>query len=575
MKNKFAWVAIPLVAVLCAVAYVFFADDPQDPAMSAESELAVPATSETLADGQPAAVEPESETGSALAPDERPLKRESETKGDRTRFSMNHGDIGYVDVNSIMQGRNPYSIVDLLQAHQELTSADDSLEITIERISDNAIWGQEVFYRQTIDGRPLRQTGTVFFQPDGTVTRMAGNLVSSRSLNAGDVLILSPEAETIALNVAARYAENIELAHPERSDVPATLTALSAEMGYDLDSDYNLVRLWNVHVGITGPAGVGDILRVSISPETGEVVRVDSERVPQTGRILVICDAGKAIGEDGQPSTEGIEEEANTCDVNNSVGSPTTVSIAGKCKLEPATLCQDSMYTTPLETVAAVLAEVGTTSPRDVANVIHNIVNHPFDDDDKGGDWSEYYRTIRISDTSSDIYGVAAHEAHHAVSRSPTYGVAEHPLVYGMTAIWTGRDHDWRYEQTSVAHTDRAYTGDEKTTNILYRVAQKVNNRNTAYEFVLDVDLRTPASVDDLEEAMREVADNLGISDEVNEVFVEVDELEELLKLQKQAEREGLSHTAMARQTNSMTNQQIIQWLRDWLRDREDDDKEQ
>ena len=274
MKNKFAWVAIPLVAVLCAVAYVFFASGPQGPAMSAESELAVPATSKTLADGQPAAVEQKSETGSALAPDERPLKRESETKGDRTHFSMNHGDIGYVDVNSIMQGRNPYSIVDLLQAHKELTGADDSLEITIERISDNAIWGQKVLYRQVIDGQSIRQGGTVFFQPDGTVTRMVGNLVSSQSLNAGDVLILSPEAEAIALNVAARYAENIELAHPERSDVPVTLTALSAEMGYELDSDSNLVRLWNVHVGIAGP--VADILRVSISPDTGEVVRVGS-----------------------------------------------------------------------------------------------------------------------------------------------------------------------------------------------------------------------------------------------------------------------------------------------------------
>ena len=303
MKNKFAWVAIPLVAVLCAVAYVFFAGDPQSPAMSAESELAVPATSKTLADGQPAAVEQEqkSETGSALAPDERPLKRESETKGDRTHFSMNHGDIGYVDVYSIMQDRNPYSIVDLLQAHQELTGADDSLEITIEEISENAIWGQKVLYRQVIDGQSIRQGGTVFFQPDGTVTRMAGNLVSSQSLNAGDVLILSPEAEAIALNVAARYAENIELAHPERSDVPVTLTALSAEMGYELDSDSNLVRLWNVHVGIAGP--VGDVLRVSISPDTGEVVRVGSARDFQTGPIFVICDAGKAVGEDGKPST--------------------------------------------------------------------------------------------------------------------------------------------------------------------------------------------------------------------------------------------------------------------------------
>lgn len=428
MKNMFAWVAIPLVAVLCAVAYVFFAGDPRSPAMSAESELAVPATSETLADGQPAAAEQEqeSDSGSALAPDERPLKRESETKGDRTRFSMNHGDIGYVDVNSIMQGRNPYSIVDLLQAHQELTGANDSLEITIERISDNAIWGQEVLYRQTIDGRPVRQGGRVFFQPDGTVTRMYGNLVSSRSLNAGDVLILSPEAEAIALDVAARYAENIELAHPDRSDVPVTLTVLSAEMGYDLDSDSHLERLWNVSVRIAGPVGVGDILRVSISPDTGEVVRVYSARDLQTGRIIVICDAGKAIGENGLPSTDGIKKEVDTCDTKNREGSPTTVSVRGNCRLEPESLCQDSIYTTPPETVAAILAEVATISPRDVVNVIHIIVNYPFDDG-KGGDWSELngIGINRISNTASDIKGVAAHEAHHAVSRSPTYGVAE------------------------------------------------------------------------------------------------------------------------------------------------------
>ena len=44
MKNKFAWVAVPLVAVLCAVAYVFFAGDPQGPATSAESELAAYST---------------------------------------------------------------------------------------------------------------------------------------------------------------------------------------------------------------------------------------------------------------------------------------------------------------------------------------------------------------------------------------------------------------------------------------------------------------------------------------------------------------------------------------------------
>ena len=167
--------------------------------------------------------------------------------------------------------------------------------------------GREVLFRQVIDGQPVRQGGRVFFSSDGAVTRLRGNLINTQSLNAGDILILAPEAKAIAVDVAARYAENINLAHPDRSDVPVTLTALSAEMGYDLDSDSNLVRLWNVEVGIDGPAG--DVLRVSISPETGEVVRVGSVRVFQTGPIFVVCDAGKAI-KDGKPSTESIDGKA-------------------------------------------------------------------------------------------------------------------------------------------------------------------------------------------------------------------------------------------------------------------------
>ena len=205
--------------------------------------------------------------------------------------------------------------------------------------------------------------------------------------------------------------------------------------------------------------------------------------------------------------------------------------------------------------------------------MIHIIVNHPFDDD-KAGDWTEVYRTIRISEDASDIYGTAAHEAHHVVSRSPTHGEVEHPLVYGMTAIWTGRDADWRYKQTSVTGTDRTYTGGSKITNVIYRIAQKVNNRDTMYEFVLEVDLERPWSFDDLVEAMQEVGGDLGILDKVNEVSIELEELEELQRLRAQAEGKGLSHTEIARRINSMTNQQMIQWLREWLRDYEDNDEE-
>ena len=295
MKKKIAWVAVPLVALLCIGTYLFFADDPPSPDILAESE-SVPTdltSSVSFPDSRSRMTTQNSSSVPTLAPDDRALERESETKGDRTRFSLTHGDIGYVDVRSIMQDRNPYSILDLLRAHEELTGADDLLEITIERISENEIWGQEVLYRQVIDGQPLRQAGTIFFSSDGTVTWMTGNLINTQSLNASDIVILAPEAEAIALQAATGYAVTVAPENPEWSDIPVTLTARSVEMGYELDADSNLIRLWRARVDIDGPAATGVV--VSISPETGEVLSMRSTNVQSTtsGISLTVCDAGK------------------------------------------------------------------------------------------------------------------------------------------------------------------------------------------------------------------------------------------------------------------------------------------
>lgn len=112
------------------------------------------------------------------------------------------------------------------------------------------------------------------------MTLMQGDLISTRSLDSGNILILQPEAEAIALDVAASYAANLEPENPEWSDVPVTLTAGSTEMRYDLDSGSNLTAFWRVAVGISGPVGTG--VYVSISPHTGEVLRVDSAQVRST-----------------------------------------------------------------------------------------------------------------------------------------------------------------------------------------------------------------------------------------------------------------------------------------------------
>lgn len=505
MKKKFAWVAIPLIAVLCVVTYVFFASGPQRPATRTESESApaVPASSGVFPDSQ-LPIATQNKTGvPTLAPNEPAPERKTKTIGDLTNFTMTHGDIGYVDVRSIMQDRNPYSIVDLLQAHEELTGAGESLEIAIEEISENEFWGQEVFFRQLIDGQPTNEVGKVFFSPSGAVTRIYSDLLNTQALNAGDIVILAPEAEAMAANVAARYAENIEV-HPDWSDVPVTFTTHSAEMRYELDSDSNLVRLWHVEVSIDGP--VMDGVRVSISPENGEVVRVDSAlayfQATPNHSIRVIDALRPAPGQSG---------------------AATVVWKDGECMLE--SLCNDPKYTTPLETVSAVIADVKSVSYRHIKSPINIVVNFP-----KSllpgarGAWNESKGIIYIrSDVSdvADLREVAGHEAFHAVSQSPETSVEE-GLVYAMNATWGGGN--WEYHGTSVTSTHRTYSGDGDglhTTNMMYRVSLEVDAA-TAFQFVLDVDKLAPSSVAGLVSAMQSVASDLVISTAVNRVLVAV-----------------------------------------------------
>ena len=488
MKKKYAWVGIPLVLVLVAIAYQYLPEGEHDPDISDEPELGFSGMPETLADGQPVASEQKMETGSPGAPEQRHLQRDSEKKGDRTRFSMSHGDIGYVDVQSVMLDQDPYSIVDLLQAHEDLTGAGDSLEIKIEDISENEFWGQGVRYRQVINGQPTRQGGKVFFSSDGAVTRLRGTLIDSRSLNDGDIVILAAEAEAIALDVAAGYAENVT-SHP-------------AEMRYDVDAESNLERLWRVEVSFDWPNPGG--IRVFISPETGEVVRVDSALVyfqATADHTIHVLDADSPA-----PGKQGARA---------------VVWEDGKCMITP--LCNDPKYTTPLETVRDVIADVQSVSKRRITSPITIMVNYPKKLLNAAGAWDEDDGTIFIRVDVTDLEMVAAHEAHHAASLSPE-GKVEHGLVYAMMAL---RGYDsWNYIGHSVTSTNRTYTDDGRhTTNMMYRIAQEVGDE-AAYEFVLEVDQGAPASMNSLVYEMRNVSWDLNMPITVHRVLLDVGEID-------------------------------------------------
>ena len=197
--SKLAFIAVLLAVALVVLAYVFLTGEPQPP----ETTASAPAQQQeqsNAAEAPQTQSAPRAEGRSPTAtPEEPEQKRKTITRGDTTSFSLSHGDIGYVDVASILQDRNAYSILALLQSHKELTAAGDFLEIEIIYTPrENEIWGYQAYFQQLIDGEPTNEVGSVLFSADGAVGRLSGRLVNPESLSVADLLILRPEAEAIA-----------------------------------------------------------------------------------------------------------------------------------------------------------------------------------------------------------------------------------------------------------------------------------------------------------------------------------------------------------------------------------------
>ena len=204
---------------------------------------------------------------------EHPPKRESVKKGAQRRFSLRRGEIGYVDVPSLVNDLDTYSVVAVLQEHAELTGADESLEIVTHGVYENERWGYEAQFAQVIEGVETGWVGNILFSADGQVSAIRGKLVNTRVLSVNSVVILAPEAEAFALEAAAYYAETIP-DRPEWSDTPVRLEVLPSAMLYELDENDALHRLWRVPVSISGPKF--DNVEVVVSAESGRIVRMES-----------------------------------------------------------------------------------------------------------------------------------------------------------------------------------------------------------------------------------------------------------------------------------------------------------
>ena len=140
----------------------------------------------------------------------------------------------------------------------------------------------------------------MLFSADGAVGGLSGRLVDPEPLAASPVLILQPEAETIARKAAIRYAASVSDVSP--CDTNLATEIISAILTYRSDSEGNVRKVWDIAVSIDSPKwDAFDTPKVFVSSETGEVVEVLSgvlyetaAKSPSDTITFNVCNANRA-----------------------------------------------------------------------------------------------------------------------------------------------------------------------------------------------------------------------------------------------------------------------------------------
>ena len=195
--KRFAVIGVSLLSALAVLAYVLLVDrsaDPEntngDPPADTRglSNLPNPVSSST-------AVGEKSDPAAKAVPGQRSWR--TTKSGAITEFYLGDGEIGYVDVDSVVKNRNPYSVVALLQEHDAYTGASQLLELEIDWVSQYAK-SYDVEFFQVIGGVPTEARGSLGFDASGVVSWVDGDLFDTEAAEADNILILQSEAEAIA-----------------------------------------------------------------------------------------------------------------------------------------------------------------------------------------------------------------------------------------------------------------------------------------------------------------------------------------------------------------------------------------
>ena len=511
--KKISIIAAVLLAAFTVIVYSRMAG--QSPAPETANEAA-PVQTQSHSGDAPSSALPtvaDSKTINAKKSPVMPERGRHTTKsGAKTDFDLSDGDIGYVDVNSLLQDGNPYSLVALLKKHKSLTGASESLEIEIESTGETH-WGYAADFAQVIGGVPVLQArGSVGFHVNGAVHFLHGILVDPQAAVAGNIKILRAEAETIALEAAGRYLEPYRAPYAERGD-SLRMTAYPAEMHYRLDEANELRAEWTVGVATANPP---ESLEVLVRAETGRVLNVRSEIVEAaaaktcTELDFRVCD-GSVVGSDQQKWS-----------CNGGIYATTTPVLEGNDCVAPEgqkEKCSQADYTTPRKSAldardyvkkrgSQYLKGVGGADCR--IDILVNVRKGDFPEgnQDAAAIYSESADAILIRDVIADRSGqavypalqevVTAHELFHAVSVGS--GDVEHGLVYSMDALYKeGADSEWNGPDGSLSTDQVIYRGDvlEVVGNAMYRIFKRmgVKQKDEVFRFALEVDRRKAASL--------------------------------------------------------------------------------
>ncbi len=197
--------------------------------------------------------------------------------GAKTDFLLFGGEIGFVDVESIVRNGDPYSLVALLQAHDELSGADETLTLDLDYVGEDR-GRNSTRFSQTIGGLPTPGRGHILFDDSGVVLMLKTVLIDPEGVRPNSVRIQKPEALYIASAAAADFVQ------PRRTrfeEAGKPLRVVDADGGgnvppllrYALD-DANQLRLeWRIWLGTYNPY---DSIEVLIDAETWAVLNVKS-----------------------------------------------------------------------------------------------------------------------------------------------------------------------------------------------------------------------------------------------------------------------------------------------------------